>query len=89
MSFQTQSINGNYTISNMEIIDVQDAQILSTNVSYNFSNNTVVGWVLDLLHGETSVADNINKLVLKQLNNLTPKIISAINQELATLTFAL
>ena len=89
MSFQTQSTNGNYTISNMEIIDVQDAQIMSTNVSYNFSNNSVVGWFLDLIHGETSVADNINKLVLKQLNNLTPKIISAINQELATLTFTL
>jgi hypothetical protein len=89
MSFQTQSVNGTYTISNIEIIDVQDAQIMSTNVTYHFSDSSYLSNILNMLGGVSSIEDNINKLVLTQLNNFTPKIISAINQELATLTFAL
>jgi len=89
ISFEAQYINGTYTISNIEIIDVQDAQIESTYVAWNLSDSTYLSDFLKMLGGVSSIEDNVNKLVLKQLNNFTPKIISAINQELATLTFTL
>jgi hypothetical protein len=58
-------------------------------VTYHFSDSSYLSNILNILGGVSSIEDNINKLVLKQLNNFTPKIISAINQELATLTFTL
>lgn len=80
---------GGFVVENIQLVDVQGTQFSNTVVSWQVLPPTLTNWVINLLGGVGGIKQKVNAFVTKELNQLLPQIIQAVNQTLDNVVITL